>query len=135
VPSSAACAGARTPGAVDYRPRRPARAVLHRIVRENLETYLTMSRRGDGQGDDFTGRVPGCGHDFLVGFSCRGRDICPSCATRRMVETAAHLVDHVLPRMPFRQWVLSVPKRVRWHLREKPPVVSDLLKVSCWRWR
>ena len=70
-----------------------------------------------------------CHHDFLVAFSCKGRDICPSCATRRMVETAAHLVDDVLPRVPYRQWVLSVPKRVRWHLRHKPEVVSGLLRV------
>ena len=27
-------------------------------------------------------------------------DCCPSCGVRRMVETAAHLVDHVLPRIP-----------------------------------
>jgi len=39
------------------------------------------------------------------------------------------MVDHVLPRVPFRQWVLSVPKRVRWHLREKPEAASGLLKV------
>jgi hypothetical protein len=71
----------------------------------------------------------GCGHDFLVAFSCKGRDICPSCARRRMVETSAHMVDEVLPRVPFRQWVLSVPKRVRWHLREKPEVLGGLLKV------
>ncbi|MAG30598.1 MAG: hypothetical protein CL908_06865 [Deltaproteobacteria bacterium] len=37
------------------------------------------------------------GHDFLIAFSCKGRDICPSCATRRMAETAAHLTDQVLP--------------------------------------
>ena len=64
-----------------------------------------------------------------MAFSCKGRDICPSCATRRMVETAAHMVDHVLPRVPFRQWVLSVPKRVRWHMRHKPDVVSGLLGI------
>jgi len=46
-----------------------------------------------------------------------------------MVETAAHLIDNVLPRVPMRQWVLSVPKRVRWHMRHKPEVVSGLLKV------
>jgi len=46
-----------------------------------------------------------------------------------MVETAAHMVDHVLPRVPFRQWVLSVPKRVRWHMRQKPEVTSGLLSV------
>ena len=46
-----------------------------------------------------------------------------------MVETAAHMIDHVLRRVPYRQWVLSVPKRVRWHLREKPEVVGGLLEV------
>ena len=35
------------------------------------------------------------------------------CNTRRMVETAAHLAEHVIPRLPVRQWVLSVPKRLR----------------------
>ncbi|MBK8742744.1 MAG: transposase zinc-binding domain-containing protein [Betaproteobacteria bacterium] len=30
------------------------------------------------------------GHDFLVAFSCKARGVCPSCNTRRMVETAAH---------------------------------------------
>lgn len=46
-----------------------------------------------------------------------------------MVETAAHMVDNVLPRVPYRQWVLSMPKRVRWHLRETPEVISGLLGV------
>ena len=46
-----------------------------------------------------------------------------------MVETAAHMVDNVLPRVAYRQWVLSVPKRVRWHLRTNPEVVSGLLGV------
>ena len=44
---------------------------------------------------------------------------------RRMVETAAHMVDRVLPRVQFRQWVLSVPRRIRWHMRHKPRVTSD----------
>lgn len=40
----------------------------------------------------------------LIAFSCRGRGVCPSCNTRRMVEVAAHLVDHVFPPLPVRQW-------------------------------
>jgi len=32
---------------------------------------------------------------FLVAFSCKGRGVCPSCNTRRMAETAAHLVEQV----------------------------------------
>ena len=36
---------------------------------------------------------------------------------RVMAERAAHLVDHVLPpRVPVRQWVLSVPHRLRYRL-------------------
>ena len=44
-----------------------------------------------------------CGHDYFVAYSCKGRGVCPSCNTRRMVETAAHLTDHVFPRLPVRQ--------------------------------
>lgn len=40
-------------------------------------------------------RCVGCGHDFLVAFSCKGRGVGPFCNTRRMVETAAHLADVV----------------------------------------
>jgi hypothetical protein len=46
-----------------------------------------------------------------------------------MVETAAHLTDQVLPRVPLRQWVLSLPKRVRWFLRQRPETVSPVLRV------
>ena len=34
-----------------------------------------------------------------------------------MAEAAAHLCDHVFPRLPVRQWVLSVPKRLRYQLQ------------------
>ena len=37
------------------------------------------------------------------------RDLCPSRATRRMVDVSAHMVDAVLPRVQHRQWVLSMP--------------------------
>lgn len=46
---------------------------------------------------------------ILVAFSCKRRGICPSCTARRMADTAAYLVDRVLPSAPYRQWVLSLP--------------------------
>jgi hypothetical protein len=151
LPNGTIAATLPVAGAAVYRPRRPARTLLHKVIRENLETYLA----GDDRTGEFDAHVPfhveaayrrylncgilahgfaraycaGCGHDFLIVFSCKGRDICPWCATRRMVETAAHMVDNVLPRVQFRQWVLSMPKRVRWHLKQKPEVVSGLLGV------
>jgi hypothetical protein len=33
-----------------------------------------------------------------------------------MTERAAHLIDHILPRVPVRQWVLSLPFEVRYRL-------------------
>ena len=46
-----------------------------------------------------------------------------------MVETAAHLVDHVLPPLPVRQWVLSVPKRLRPFLHHNPAIASAVLRI------
>jgi hypothetical protein len=57
-----------------------------------------------------------CQHDFLIAYSCKGRGVCRACNARRIVETAAHLADHVMPRLPVRQWVLSVPKHLRYYL-------------------
>ena len=57
-----------------------------------------------------------CGLDRLVAFSCKGRALCPRCGGRRMAERAAHLVDHVIPDVPVRQWVLSLPDPLRYRL-------------------
>jgi hypothetical protein len=46
-----------------------------------------------------------------------------------MVETAAHLCDHVFPRLPVRQWVLSVPKRLRYLLQRDGPVLNMVLRI------
>ncbi len=48
-----------------------------------------------------------CGDELRVPFSCKARGFCPSCMGRRMAEGAALLVDHVLPAVGYRQWVLS----------------------------
>src|SRR5712692_5034827 len=59
---------------------------------------------------------PRCAREHLVPFSCKGRGFCPSCGGRRMTERAAHLVDEVLPRVLVRQWVLTVPYRLRYRM-------------------
>ena len=119
-----------------YHRRQPERTVLYRVVQAHLATWLALHDGGcGGHAPALTerefrrylecgilahgfarARCPDCGHDFIVAYSCKGRGICPSCTTRRMVETAAHLTDHVFPRLPVRQWVLSLPKRLRYHL-------------------
>jgi hypothetical protein len=50
-----------------------------------------------------------CGWSRAVAFSCQRRGFCPSCIGRRMCDFAARLVTSVFPRVPVRQWVLTVP--------------------------
>jgi hypothetical protein len=41
-----------------------------------------------------------------------------------MADTAAHLVDRLLPSAPYLQWVLSVPKSLRLRLARDPTWTS-----------
>jgi hypothetical protein len=83
---------------------------LPRYVEQELRRYLPCGLLTEG-----FARVAcrDCGDELLVAFSCKGRAFCPSCCARRMSDTAAHLVDRVLPEAPYRQWVLSYPFKVR----------------------
>jgi hypothetical protein len=46
-----------------------------------------------------------------------------------MTERAAHLVDAALPRVPVRQWVLTVPYRLRYKMAWNHRVSRALLGV------
>jgi len=46
-----------------------------------------------------------------------------------MADTAAHLVDRVLPEVPIRQWVLSLPFGLRYRLAYDADLVSDVLRI------
>ncbi|EXI67971.1 MAG: hypothetical protein AW08_01576 [Candidatus Accumulibacter adjunctus] len=46
-----------------------------------------------------------------------------------MAETAAHLANHVIRRLPLRQSVLSVPQRRRNHLARDPAVLNVALRI------
>ena len=46
-----------------------------------------------------------------------------------MTESAAQLVDTVLPRQPMRQWVLSVPYPLRLLFASEPLVMGAALKI------
>ena len=45
------------------------------------------------------------------------------------LETAAHLADHVIPPVPVRQWTISVPKRLRGFLADRPAAVAALTRI------
>jgi hypothetical protein len=125
---------ASAPLAAGYRPRKPERTILYRTVQEHLETMLAEARTRSAHGFGYPRHVErafrrllgcgqiargfvrlrcrDCGHERLLAFSCKSR-LCPSCHARRMHDTAFHLERNVLPRVPYRQWVLALPRPVR----------------------
>ena len=46
-----------------------------------------------------------------------------------MADTAVHLVDRVLPREPVRQWVLSFPREVKFHLARDSSLLSGAITI------
>ena len=142
--------GGTNPSA-SYARREPEHTVLYQVVKDHLRTFLAEARERSEHGFGLPGfverelerylecgllchgfarvRCDDCGHDVLVPLSCKNRGVCPSCTTRRMHDTAAHLVDRVLPRAPYRQWVLSVPRRVRFLLARDASLLGEVLRI------
>lgn len=46
------------------------------------------------------------------------------------MDSAAHLVDNVLPKRPIRKWVLSVPYPLRFLFATNPAVMSQVLTIA-----
>ncbi len=67
-----------------------------------------------------------CHHELLLPFSCKRRGFCPSCAGRRMAQMAAHLVEQVIPWVPTRQWVVSVPIPLRYWMASSRDLTAQV---------
>jgi hypothetical protein len=67
-----------------------------------------------------------CQHEILVPFSCKRRGFCPSCAGRRMAQMAAHLVERVIPWVPTRPWVVSVPVPLRYWMASSQDLTAKV---------
>jgi hypothetical protein len=72
---------------------------------------------------------PRCKRESLVAFSCKDRGFCPSCTARRAAQTAAHLVDEVIPHVPVRQFVLAFPFDLHHRLARDSVLESRLLAL------
>gem|GEM_PF-918464 len=46
------------------------------------------------------------------------------------METAAYLVDHLFPQVPVRQWVISLPKRMRYFLMQDVELAGAVLRIG-----
>ena len=132
-----------------YARHRPAQTTLYRLVQQHAASFVAHTEASIGSRlprfvkDEFDAslecgilahgflrlRCGECGHGTLLAFSCKRRGFCPSCGARRMSQTAAHLVDHVIPQVPVRQWVLSLPIPLRLLLVAQPELITPALGV------
>jgi len=99
---------------------------LPRYVRKEFDEYLKCGRLEYGF---LRLRCDTCQADRLLAFSCKRRGFCPSCGARRMAESAALLVDEILPHQPMRQWVLSVPFQLRFLFASQPAIMGKALGI------
>jgi len=99
---------------------------LPMYVQEEFDAYLKCGRLEHGF---LRVQCESCHQEILLPYSCKRRGFCPSCCGMRMVESAAHLVDKVLPHQPMRQWVLSFPYPLRLLLAREPKILSDVLGI------
>lgn len=125
---------------VHYERHRSEQTTLYRLVQQHAASFIAHTEAGTGaelarfikgEVDAFLDcdilargflrlRCGKCGHEKLLAFSCKRRGFCPSCGARRMSQTAAHLVDHAIPHVPVRQWLLSLTIPLRLLLGGQP---------------
>ncbi len=70
-----------------------------------------------------------CGHARLLAFDCKCRGLWSSCGARPKSQTAARLVDHLIPRVPVLQWILSRPIPLRLLPAARPELLTPVLQV------
>jgi hypothetical protein len=75
-------------------------------------------------------RCGACGGEFLVGFSCKGRGLCPSCAAKRAAALAAFLRGDVLADVGHAQWVFAIPKMLRPYFLYHRPLLGRLCRAA-----
>ncbi len=138
----------RSPLSPSYQRHRPEQTLLYQIIgRHYLEFRDVMTEQGKplplhvqqefadylkcgGLEHGFLRvQCTKCHHEHLVAFSCKRRGFCPSCGARRMADSAALLVDEVLPEQPIRQWVLSFPFQLRFLFASRPQLMGRVLGI------
>ena len=98
---------------------------LPAFVRDEVEAYLRCGILAHGF---LRVRCKECGFARAVSFACRRRGFCPSCLGRRMADTAAFCVDHLFPKVPVRQFVLTVPVSLRFRMAYSPGLTTSVLR-------
>ena len=138
-----------------YHPRSPRNTAYHRLVEDNFEELelvwdskyqkmygywrphvIDVIQKYLDCGDPHLGfarvKCSNCSTEYLLPFSCKCRGFCPSCHQRRVVEFGEYLHDEVLLDVPHRQWVFTIPKRLRPYFMHNRKLLAKL-SLCAWQ--
>ena len=119
-----------------YRPRRPERTSFYRLLEEHFAEFTLVHEerfeRTDGplrgvvtkavdaflacgRPENGFARVvcPECRAEYLVAFSCRTRNFCPSCQQKRALLFAEKLREEILAPTAHRHLIFTIPVALR----------------------
>ena len=140
---SAGAAGSAPKGGV-YRPRKPRASPLYQCAVHHARELRAAGRlrrtveertveRFIECGDPHHGfaRIccDACGHDYLLGFSCKTRYFCPSCHQKRVLLYGEWVDENVLAPVPHRQYVFTVPRLLRPIFARRRQWLGELCRI------
>jgi hypothetical protein len=97
------------------------------VIRTSVDKYLKCGELKEGFARV---RCPDCHKEFFVAFSCRQRGCCPSCDQKRSLMLAIRLNAEVFDAVPHRQWVFTVPKRLRVYFRYDRSLLGKMCQAA-----
>ncbi len=129
-----------------YQPRRARASPLYRLVQDELEEWAIGARRDPARRPEPCAedslrsfltcgihrfgvvryRCAKCDESLFVPFSCKRRMACPSCDGKRSALGSARALDELFPQVPYRQWVLVIPKRLRYFVHRDKRLPGEL---------
>jgi hypothetical protein len=75
-----------------------------------------------------------CGHSELLAFSCKTRNLCPSCDAKRAVIFAENVHQNILPNLPVRHLVWTIPKILRAFYHFDKDLRGELFLSAWYTW-
>lgn len=137
---------------VPYRPRSPKETLFYQVIGGHFPQFLKKLEDQSGEASvslpdyvqaEFDAYLKcgileygfvkmaclDCKATLLVPLSCKKRGFCPSCMGKRMNEGAAFFVTNIIPKVPVRQWVLSLPMPARFWMARNPRLMSSGLNI------
>ena len=97
------------------------------VIRASINKFLKCGDLKEG-----FARVscPNCGKELFLAYSCRQRGTCPSCDQKRSLMLALRLNAQVFEAVPHRQWVFTIPRRLRVYFRYDRSLLGKLCQAA-----